>query len=206
MSSKKQHEDLRAVRERLRHSASHLMADAVLQIFPEAKLAIGPPTEDGFYYDFQVSRPFTPEDLESIDTHMAENISLDVRFERLEISREDARILFADQPFKMEIIEDLPDSESISVYQHGEFKDLCQGPHVVSAGEITAYKLVSVAGAYWRGDEKRPMLQRIYGTAFETTEALDEHLSKLNEASLRDHRRLGRELDLYMFDPIAPAR
>ncbi|MDP6102210.1 MAG: threonine--tRNA ligase [Dehalococcoidia bacterium] len=197
--------DLIEYRHRMRHSASHIMADAVVHLFPEAKLAIGPPTDDGFYYDFQVSRPFTPEDLEAIDAYIRETITSDLPFQREELSREDALNMFAEQPFKLEIIDELPPNEAISIYRHGHFADLCQGPHVDSTGQISAYKLLNVAGAYWRGDEHRPMLQRIYGTAFETGEALEGHLERLEEAQRRDHRRLGRELDLFMFDPIAPA-
>ncbi|MDP6494172.1 MAG: threonine--tRNA ligase, partial [Dehalococcoidia bacterium] len=187
--------DLIEYRHRMRHSASHIMADAVVHLFPEAKLAIGPPTDDGFYYDFQVSRPFTPEDLEAIDAYIRETITSDLPFQREELSREDALNMFAEQPFKLEIIDELPPNEAISVYRHGHFADLCQGPHVDSTGQISAYKLLNVAGAYWRGDEHRPMLQRIYGTAFETGEALEGHLERLEEAQRRDHRRLGRELD-----------
>ena len=197
--------ELYGLRERLRHSAAHIMADAVVTLFPDAKLAIGPPTDDGFYYDFQVHRPFTPEDLEAIDAYIREIISQDLPFERQELSRQEALVIFADQPFKLEIISELPDSETISIYRHGAFLDLCQGPHVGSTGEVTAYKLLNVAGAYWRGNENRPMLQRIYGTAFESSESLDQYLTWLDEAQNRDHRKLGRELNLYMFDPIAPA-
>ncbi len=197
--------ELYALRERLRHSAAHVMADAVVTLFPDAKLAIGPPTDDGFYYDFQVHRPFTPEDLEAIDAYILGIISQDLPFERQELSRQEALVIFADQPFKLEIISELPDSETISIYRHGAFLDLCQGPHVGSTGEVTAYKLLNVAGAYWRGNENRPMLQRIYGTAFESSESLDQYLTWLDEAQNRDHRKLGRELNLYMFDPIAPA-
>ena len=191
--------DLASLRERMRHSASHLMADAVLQLFPEAKLAIGPPTDDGFYYDFQVSHPFTPEDLEALDAYMRKTIARDLPFQREELSRDEALSFFADQPYKLEIIEELPSDETISIYRHGDFADLCRGPHVDSTGQISAYKLLNVAGAYWRGDENRPMLQRIYGTAFETAEALEEHLMRLEEALRRDHRRLSRELDLLSF-------
>jgi threonyl-tRNA synthetase len=205
MTTKDQNKELDSLRERMRHSASHIMADAVLQLFPEAKLAIGPPTDDGFYYDFQVSRPFTPEDMEVIDAYVRQTIAKDLPFQREELSREDALNMFAEQPFKQEIIDGLPSDEAISIYRHGDFADLCQGPHMDSTGQISAYKLLHVAGAYWRGDEHRPMLQRIYGTAFETTEAMEEHLTRLEEAQRRDHRRLGRELDLFMFDPIAPA-
>ena len=196
-----QHADtkLGALRERMRHSASHVMADAVVRLFPDAKLAIGPPTADGFYYDFQVPRPFTPEDLEAIDAHIRQTIDTDLPFVREELSRAAALRMFAEQPFKLEIIDELPKGEAISIFRHGEFVDLCQGPHVDSTGQISAYKLLNVAGAYWRGDERRPMLQRIYGTAFETAEALDDHMARLEEAQRRDHRRLGRELDLLSF-------
>jgi threonyl-tRNA synthetase len=194
-----------SLRERMRHSASHIMADVVLRLFPEAKLAIGPPTDDGFYYDIATSRPFTPEDLQRIEMSMQEVISQDMAFHREELSRDEVRRLFSDQPFKLEIIDEIPDSELISVYRHGSFVDLCQGPHVASTGKVPAIKLLSVAGAYWRGDETRPMLQRIYGTAFETQQALDDFLKALDEAQKRDHRRLGRDLDLFFFDPISPA-
>ena len=193
------------LRYRIRHSASHIMADAVLQLFPEAKFAIGPPTDDGFYYDFDVERPFTPEDLADIEARMRERIASDVPFLRTEISREDAKFAFQDQPFKQEIIDGIPVGEAISTYAHGPFKDLCEGPHVEHSRQVAAFKLLSVAGAYWRGDEHQPMLQRIYGTAWESQEALDAYLTMLEEAERRDHRRLGRELDLFLFDPIAPA-
>lgn len=192
-------------RYRLRHSAAHVMAEAVMELFPEAKLAIGPPTDDGFYYDFLVSRPFTPEDLESIENRMEQSIRADLHFTGRELSREQARELVNDQPFKLEIIDDLPPGEAITFYKHGNFEDLCRGSHVDSTAEIEAFKLLSVAGAYWRGDEKRPMLQRIYGTAFESRGKLDAYLTKLEEAQRRDHRRLGTELDLFIIDPIAPA-
>jgi threonyl-tRNA synthetase len=181
------------------------MAGAVLELFPEAKLAIGPPTEDGFYYDFQVSRPFTPEDLEAIEERMRREVAAGVAFERREFSRGEAQEQFADQPFKLEIIEGIPGDVAISTYRHGGFEDLCEGPHVESTAAIAAFKLLSVAGAYGRGDEHQPMLQRIYGTAFESQEALDSHLSMLEEAQRRDHRVLGKELGLFMLDPIAPA-
>ena len=199
MTVRHHHTELDSLRERMRHSASHVMADAVVRLFPDAKLAIGPPTADGFYYDFQVARPFTPEDLEAIDAHIRRTIDTDMPFVREELSREEAFRMFAEQPFKLEIIDELPEGEAISIFRHGEFVDLCQGPHVDSTGQISAYKLLNVAGAYWRGDERRPMLQRIYGTAFETAEALDDHLARLEEALRRDHRRLGRELDLLSF-------
>jgi threonyl-tRNA synthetase len=205
MTTQNAHHDQASLRERMRHSAAHVMADAVLQMFPDAKLAIGPPTEDGFYYDFQVSRPFTPEDMEAIEARIRETIALDLPFQYQEIGLEQAHAMFSHQPYKLEIIDELPPDETISVYSHGGFVDLCRGPHVESTGKISACKLLSIAGAYWRGDEKRSMLQRIYGTAFETQEALDEYLHRLEEAQRRDHRRLGREMDLFFFDPIAPA-
>ncbi len=192
-------------RYRLRHSAAHVMAEAVMELFPETKLAIGPPTDDGFYYDFLVSRPFTPEDLESIEDRMEQSIRAGLLFTGRELSREQAKDLVQDQPFKLEIIDDLPPGEAITFYKHGNFEDLCRGSHVDSTAEIEAFKLLSVAGAYWRGDEKRPMLQRIYGTAFESRDKLDAYLTKLEEAQRRDHRRLGTELDLFIIDPIAPA-
>ena len=194
-----------AHRHAMRHSAAHVMADAVLKLFPEAKMGIGPPTQDGFYYDFDVSRPFTPEDLESIEALMREAISGSFPFEREELTRRDAENLFVDQPYKLELIEGLDESAAISIYRHNGFVDLCQGPHVGSTAEIPAMKLLSVAGAYWRGDEKRPMLQRIYGTAFESQGELDEHLARLEEAERRDHRTLGRQLGLYtIHDEIGP--
>ncbi len=192
-------------RYRLRHSAAHVMAEAVLELFPEAKLAIGPPTDDGFYYDFLVSRPFTPEDLGTIEDRMEQSIRAGLPFTGRELSREQAKELEKEQPFKLEIIDDLPPGEAITFYKHGNFEDLCRGSHVDSTAEIEAFKLLSVAGAYWRGDEKRPMLQRIYGTAFESRDKLDSYLTRLEEAQRRDHRRLGSELDLFILDPIAPA-
>ena len=189
--------EIRDLRYRTRHSASHIMADAVLQLFPEAKFAIGPPTDDGFYYDFEVSRPFTPEDLEKIEALMRERIAADVPFIRTEISRGEALKAFSDQRFKLEIIEGIPEEEAISTYQHGPFTDLCEGPHVERSSQVAAFKLLSVAGAYWRGDENKPMLQRIYGTAWESQEALDQYLVMLEEAEKRDHRKLGRDLDLF---------
>ena len=190
-------QELAALRHRMRHSAAHVMADAVLELFPEAQIAIGPPTEDGFYYDFHVSRPFTPEDLERIESIMRERIAGDLSFQRDTMSREEATHLFTHQPYKLELIDEIPSDEPLSSYRHGGFVDLCQGPHVESTGKISAFKLLTVAGAYWRGDERRPMLQRIYGTAFENAEALEEHLELLEEAEKRDHRRLGRQLDLF---------
>ena len=194
-----------AHRHRMRHSAAHVMADAVLKLFPEAKMGIGPPTRDGFYYDFEVSRPFTPEDLEQIEALMKEAVAGTFPFEREELDAAAAKDMFADQPYKLELIEGLTDAESLSIYRHNGFVDLCQGPHVANTEDIPALKLLSVAGAYWRGDENRPMLQRIYGTAFESEELLSEHLARLEEAERRDHRTLGRQLGLYtIHEEIGP--
>ena len=203
--SKKVDPQVLDLRQRIRHSAAHLMADAVTRVFPEAKLGIGPPTEDGFYYDLEVSRPFTPEDLEKITGIMQDTMDRDLPFVLKEHEREEIKELCHDQPYKLELIDEVPDDEALTTYSHDTFTDLCQGPHVASTGRIPAFKLLSVAGAYWRGREDRPMLQRIYGTAFESREALDEYLNRLAEADKRDHRKLGRELDLFLFDPIAPA-
>ncbi|MSQ12240.1 MAG: threonine--tRNA ligase [Dehalococcoidia bacterium] len=197
--------ELLELRRRMRHSASHLMADAVLEMFPEAHFAIGPPTEEGFYYDFDVPRPFTPEDLQRVEETMRRRIAADLPFAREVLSRQEARERFARQPFKLAIIDAIPEGEPLSVYRHGNFGDLCEGPHVASSGKVIAFKLLSVAGAYWRGDERNPMLQRIYGTAFESQALLDEHLKRLEEAQRRDHRKLGQELGLFLFHPIAPA-
>jgi len=180
----------------MRHSAAHVMAEAVQYIFPDAKFGIGPAIEDGFYYDFDLPRPLTPDDLPPIETKMGEIIASNIPFVREEVTKEEARQLFAAQPYKLELIDEIQD-EKVSLYRQGSFVDLCRGPHVSSTGEIKAFKLVSIAGAYWRGDEHRPMLQRIYGVAFDTKEAVAEHLKKLEEAAKRDHRKLGRELDLF---------
>ena len=197
MANQVEKKDLAELRKRIRHSASHVMADVVTQMYPEAKLAIGPPTEDGFYYDFLVDEPFSDDDLKRIEKRMKKAIQRNLTFEFNEYPRNDALEMNADEPLKLEIINEIPEDEAITTYKHGEFEDLCAGPHVESTGKIPAFKLLSVAGAYWRGDENRQMLQRIYGTAFESKEALDEHLHRLEEAKKRDHRLLGRELDLF---------
>ncbi|MFH1085246.1 MAG: threonine--tRNA ligase, partial [Chloroflexota bacterium] len=183
----------------LRHSASHVMAEAVLKLFPEAKLGIGPAIETGFYYDFGLPRPLTPEDLERIAALMKESIKARQPFERREVSREEALALFRGQEFKEELIRELPEGETISVYRHGDFMDLCRGPHLAHTGYLkaNALQLLNTAGAYWRGDEKRPMLQRIYGTIWQNKADLDAYLEHLKEIERRDHRRLGRELDLF---------
>ncbi|MAF53231.1 MAG: threonine--tRNA ligase [Chloroflexi bacterium] len=189
--------ELAGLRERIRHSAAHVMADVVTTMFPNAKLGIGPPTDDGFYYDFWIEDAFTTEDLEKIEGKMKEVMAKSLPFKYREYPRPDALSMHSDEPLKVEIIEEIPEEEAISTYTHGDFEDLCAGPHVESTGHIPAFKLLSVAGAYWRGDENRQMLQRIYGTAFESQEALDEYLERLEEARKRDHRVLGRELDLF---------
>ena len=184
--------------ERLRHSAAHIMAEAVLSVFPNAKLGIGPPIDTGFYYDFDLPRPLTTDDLPVIEDKMRQRIASDVPFIRDEISKAKARELFAVQPYKLELIDEIENAQ-VSLYKHGDFLDLCQRPHVASSGQVGAFKLLNVAGAYWRGNEGNLMLQRIYGALFETDEELAAHLNRLEEAQRRDHRRLGRELDLFSF-------
>lgn len=182
--------------EKVRHSAAHVMAQAVQELFPEAKFGIGPAIEDGFYYDFELPRALVPEDLSKIEARMREIIAAKLPFIREEVSRNEARQIFADQPYKLELIEEIPD-DKVTIYRQGSFVDLCRGPHVEVTSEIKAFKLVNIAGAYWRGDETRPMLQRIYGVAFETEEELEDYLARLAEASKRDHRKLGKDLDLF---------
>jgi threonyl-tRNA synthetase len=182
---------------RMRHSCAHLMAEAVQELFPDVKFGIGPAIEDGFYYDFDVPRPLTPDDLERVEGRMQEHKEANESFQRNVVSRDEALAIFGDNPYKVELIEAFPSDEVISTYKQGDFLDLCRGPHVQSTADIGPFKLLSVAGAYWRGDEQRPMLQRIYGTAWFTQEELDDHLHRLDEAQKRDHRRLGRELDFF---------
>jgi threonyl-tRNA synthetase len=187
--------------ERIRHSASHVMAQAVLEMFPDGQIAIGPAIDDGFYYDFDLPRSLTPEDLAQIEARMKEIIRGKHPFVREELDRADALAMFKDQPYKMELIEDLPPDEPISIYTHDKFTDLCRGPHVENTARIkaNAFKLMSVAGAYWRGDERRPMLQRIYGTAWRNRNELDVYLKRLAELEARDHRKLVKQLDLISF-------
>jgi threonyl-tRNA synthetase len=189
----------------LRHSTAHLMAQAVRQLFPEVKVAIGPAIEDGFYYDFAKASPFTPEDLERIEARMRELAKKDLPFVREEMPRDKAISFFEErgEPFKVEILRGI-DAPTVSLYKQGDFIDLCRGPHVASTGQIQAFKLLASSGAYWRGSEKNPMLQRIYGTAWLTQEEMDRHLWRLEEAKKRDHRKLGRELDLFEFHDISP--
>ena len=181
---------------RMRHSAAHVLAEAVLETFPDAKYAIGPPIEHGFYYDFELPRPLTPEDLEEIERRMRASIERDVPIEGQQIAKDDARRIFAGQPYKLELIDDIED-ETVGHFRHGEFQDLCRGGHTERTGQIGAFKLTQVAGAYWRGDEHNKMLQRVYGALYPTQEELDAYLASVEEAERRDHRRLGRELDLF---------
>ena len=188
----------------LRHSTAHVMAQAVLDLFPEATFAIGPPIEDGFYYDFEVDEPFTPDDLTKIEERMAEIIEEDQPFHRVSMGRDEAIEVFADHKFKVEIIEnvdtdEVTPGEEVTAYRNKGFIDLCRGPHLPSTGRIPAFKLLRISGAYWRGDQQRQQLQRIYGTAWPSTSDLEDYLHRLEEAEKRDHRRLGVELDLYSF-------
>ncbi len=188
----------------VRHSAAHIMAEAVRSLFPGVKITIGPAIETGFYYDFDPPQPFTPEDLDRIEARMQELVQQDLPFSRREVSWQEAVDFFAGQgeTYKVELLQDLQDQQ-VSLYQQGEFVDLCRGPHIPSAGYLRAFKLTGVAGAYWRGDERNPMLQRIYGTAFATPDELARHLRFLEEAKRRDHRRLGKELGLFTIDDEA---
>jgi len=199
---------------KVRHSAAHVMAQAVLELFPEGKVTIGPPVENGFYYDFDLPRNLTPEDLQQIEKRMRQIVQGKHEFKKTVISADEARKIFADQPYKLELIEGLEQGgldeygnpldgpPDISIYQHDTFTDLCRGPHVATTKEIKqdAFKLMNVAGAYWRGDEKNKMLQRIYGTAWESKKELEDYLHQMEEAKKRDHRKLGRELEIFIFD------
>ncbi|MCL5044268.1 MAG: threonine--tRNA ligase [Deltaproteobacteria bacterium] len=189
----------------LRHSTAHLMAQAVQQLFPGVQVTIGPAIEEGFYYDFAAPRPFALDDLPRIEARMRELAGLDLKIERLEMSREEAAARFAalGERYKVEILSQLQEPR-VSVYRQGDWMDLCRGPHVPSTGHLQAFKLLSVAGAYWRGDERNPMLSRIYGTSFASERELAEHLRLLELARQRDHRKLGRELELFFFDPVSP--
>lgn len=199
------HDDEKAV-EVIRHSTSHIMAQAVKRIYKDANLAIGPSIENGFYYDFDVERPLSAEDLVKIEAEMNKIISENLSFERIDVPREEAIKLMEErgEPYKAELINDLPEGEKISLYKQGEFVDLCRGPHIPSTKYVKAFKLISVAGAYWRGDEKNKMLQRVYGVAFSNKTLLETHLHNLEEAKKRDHRKLGRELKLFTFAEEGP--
>src|SRR5438046_4900260 len=198
--------------ERLRHSASHVLATAILKIWPEAQFAAGPPVDNGFYYDVDLPHRISPEDFEKIEAEMKKEIKANHPFERMEVSRDEALALGTkgrlaalsdrNEPskFKLDIIENIPPGETISLYRNGDFIDLCAGPHVMRTGNIGAFKLTSLASAYYKGDEKNPQLQRVYGTAFKTKKELDEYFAMLEEAKKRDHRKLGKELELFVFD------
>ncbi|MBK9979233.1 MAG: threonine--tRNA ligase [Gemmatimonadetes bacterium] len=188
----------------LRHSGAHILATAVRRLRPDAKIGFGPAIDDGFYYDFEVEKPFTPEDLESFEAEMKKVIAEKYPFQREEVDRDEANVRFADDPLKLERIADLPEGEIISTYTDGPFIDLCRGPHVPDTSYLKHFKLLHTAGAYWRGDERRQMLQRIYATAFWKKEDLEQHLFRIEEAKRRDHRVVGKALDLFMFHPYAP--
>ncbi|MEE2710422.1 MAG: threonine--tRNA ligase [Gemmatimonadota bacterium] len=189
------------------HSSTHLMAQAIKELFPDTQLTIGPPIEEGFYYDFDKSEPFTAEDLEKIETRMTKLANADLPIHRREVSREEAVGLFSglNENYKLEMIDELDQDETISVYEQGDFVDLCRGPHLPSTGKIKSFRLLNVAGAYWRGDENNKMLQRIYGVSYPDRKQLKEYLERIEEAERRDHRKLGRQLGLFMFHPFAPA-
>ena len=194
-------------RDRLRHSTAHVLAEAVTKLFPEAQLTIGPPIEDGFYYDFAVPEAFTPDDLKKIELEMRDSIRANTEFVERETSRDEALELLKDNEYKVEILQGIPADERVTFCSHsdGAFEDLCRGGHMARTGDIKAYKLLSAAGAYWRGNENNAMLQRIYGTAWESRDAQKDYLKRVEEAEKRDHRKLGRALGLFFFDPIAPA-
>src|SRR3981189_443747 len=198
--------------ERLRHSTAHVLATAILKIWPEAQFAAGPPAENGFYYDIELPHRISSDDVEKIEPEMKKEIKANHPFEKMEVSRDEALDLGKkgrlaalsdrDQPskFKLDIIENIPPDEKISLYRNGDFIDLCAGPHVMRTGNIGAFKLTSVASAYYKGDEKNPQLQRVYGTAFKTKKELDDYFAMLEEAKKRDHRKLGKELEIYVID------
>lgn len=193
--------------ELIRHSTAHLLAHAVKRLFPDARVGIGPVIEDGFFYDFWVEKPFTPEDLPRIEAEMRKIVAEGIEVRREDLGRDAAVARFTEQgePLKVEIVSSIPQGDVVSGYRQGDFYDLCRGPHVPSTAKLKAFKLLSIAGAYWKGDERNQMLSRIYGTAFHSPKELDEHLKRLEEAKARDHRKLGKELGLYTFHPEAPA-
>ena len=200
-------ETIEEYRNNLRHSAAHLLAEAVLKIYPNAKLTIGPPIQDGFYYDFDIDQTFSPEDLFAIEKEIKRSIKRNTKFLGKELSKQEALKLYRNNQYKIEIIKSMPETETITEYSHsdGGFKDLCRGGHVEKTGEIKAVKLLSAAGAYWRGNEKNKMLQRIYGTAWESKDLLDDYLEQRKKALDSDHRKLGNNLNLFFLDPISPA-
>ena len=187
------------------HTASHIMAQAVKRLFPDVKLAIGPAIENGFYYDFDVERPFTDEDKAKIEEEMKKIIKEDLKIERFSLPKKEALELMKDEPYKQELINDLKEGEEISFYKQGEFTDLCAGPHLLSTGKIKSIKILSSSGAYWRGDEKNKMLQRIYAISFPKASMLEEYLNFLEEAKQRDHRKLGKDLEIFMTHKLVGA-
>lgn len=193
-------------REVFRHTSTHIMAQAVKRLFPEAKLTVGPPLENSYYYDFDLPRPLTPEDLEKIEAEMAKIVEADYPIVRQELDREEAKRFFAErgEDYKVLLIDKIPEDEVVSVYSQGEFVDLCVGPHLPSTGRVKAFKLLNVAGAYWEGNQANKQLQRVYGTSFESKKDLEQYLFQLEEAKRRDHRKLGPELGLYRFEDVAP--
>ena len=186
------------------HTSSHILAQAIKRLYPEMKLAIGPAIDNGFYYDFDTDKPFTPDMLEKIEEEMKKIIKEDYKIERFVLPKEEALELMKDEPYKVELINDLPEGEEISFYKQGDFTDLCAGPHLPSTGKVKAIKLLSSSGAYWRGDEHNKMLQRIYGISFPKQSELDNYINLIEEAKKRDHRKLGKELELFFFDETAP--
>ena len=198
-------EDLEKLRFNIRHSTAHIMAEAVMNLFPGTMIGIGPPTNDGFYYDFDCPHQITKEDFKKIESEMKKIIKSKNKFSGSVASREEAAKLFSNQPYKLEIINSIPKNEEVTIWSHESWEDICRGDHVEHTGNIKAFKLLDVAGAYWRGDEKNKMLQRVYGTAWESKEEQKKHLEKLELASKRDHRKLGSSLDLFYFDEFSPA-
>lgn len=198
-------QQLENLRFKIRHSVAHIMAEAVLKLFPATKIGIGPPTSDGFYYDFDCQESFTPDHLKKIEKEMIKIIKSKSKFSGITVTRSEAKKRFEGQKYKLEIIDGIPEDEPVTIWSHESWEDICRGGHVEHTGKIKAFKLLDVAGAYWKGNEKNPMLQRIYGTAWESKEAQKEYLHKLEEASKRDHRKLGTSLKLFHFDPLAPS-
>ena len=198
-------EDLEKLRFNIRHSTAHIMAEAVMKLFPGTMIGIGPPTSDGFYYDFDCPHQITKEDFKKIESEMKKIIKSKRKFSGTIATREEASKIFSNQPYKLEIIKSIPKDEEVSIWSHESWEDICRGDHVEHTGNIKAFKLLDVAGAYWRGDEKNKMLQRVYGTAWESKEEQKKHLEKLELASKRDHRKLGSSLDLFYFDEFSPA-
>lgn len=186
------------------HTTSHVLAQSIKRLYPEMKLAIGPAIDNGFYYDFDTDTPFTPEMLEKIEQEMKKIIKEDITIEKFTLPKQEALELMKDEPYKQELINDLPEGEEISFYKQGEFTDLCAGPHLLSTGKLKAIKLLTSSGAYWRGNENNKMLQRIYGISFQKASQLDEYVNMIEEAKKRDHRKLGKELELFFFDETAP--